>query len=251
MYSSGDDGSLQYQQQNRQDWMIARQWLRNRPPPGNLILDVGCFDGEFLHTLGGEWERHGVELDQAAAHRAASKGIRMIADDIDHLKQTPHGKRFGCVVAMDVIEHMENPRSFLMDLLEMTLPGGMVIISSGDTESWTWRFMGSRYWYCLFSDHISFINEQWCRWFAREHRVELQYLQRFSHGDSTDRKLFWMDMLKNIAYRISPSLFALLRKQGMGEIDVNRHPELIDSPPLWRTACDHLIVCFINKERRA
>lgn len=248
LYSFGNNGSLQYQKENRQEWIIARQWLQDNAPINKSILDAGCFDGEFLHTLPGKWERYGVELDQVAAKHAGQKGIKIIAHDVKELKRAIDGGSFGTVIAMDVIEHMENPSSFLRDLFEMTCTRGTVIISSGNTNAWTWRFMGSHYWYSLYSDHISFINESWCRRFAQEQDVELLHIQRFSHADSTDLFPFYMDMLKNVVYRISPELFAFLRKHGIGGIDVNKYPELIYSPPLWRTARDHIIACFRKSE---
>jgi 2-polyprenyl-3-methyl-5-hydroxy-6-metoxy-1,4-benzoquinol methylase len=244
LYRFGNTGGLLYQHENRQEWIIARQWLENNTPINGSILDAGCFDGEFLTTLTGKWERYGVELDQLAVKRAEQKGIKIIANDVKELKNQIHKGSFGTVVAMDVIEHMENPSSFLKDLFEIACPGGNVIISSGDTNAWTWRFMGSQYWYSLYSDHISFINEAWCRRFAEEQNAEVLHIERFSHADSTDHFSFYMDMLKNTVYRISPELFAFLRRHGAGGINVEKYPELISSPPLWRTARDHIIVCF-------
>jgi SAM-dependent methyltransferase len=247
LYRSGDDGTLRYQEMNRQDWAIARRWLEESVPPQRSILDVGCFDGEFLSTLAGGWRRCGVEIDPLAAHRAEGRGVTMVARDIADLMAANPTERFGCVIAMDVIEHMEDPRSFLQQLVQMTLPGGTVIVSSGDADAWTWRFMGSRYWYCLFSDHISFINEPWCHAAAREQGLELLRLERFSHADRPDRRFFYMDLVKNVVYRTSPGLFAFLRRRGLGGVDLRTHPEMIGSPPLWRTARDHLIVGFRKK----
>ena len=249
LYRVGDDGTLRYQELNRQDWAIAHRWLGESVSQERSILDVGCFDGEFLNTLDAGWLRYGVELDPVAAHRAEKHGVTIVARDIADLTGAIPAERFGCVVAMDVIEHMEDPRSFLQQLVQMTLPGGTIIISSGDTNAWTWRFMGSRYWYCLFSDHISFINEPWCRAAAHEQGIEVSRLERFSHADRTDLRFFYIDLVKNVIYRTSSRLFAFLRRCGLGGIDVQTHPEMIDSPPLWRTARDHLIVCFRKKDR--
>ena len=35
------------------------------------------------------------------------------------------GKRFGCVVAIDVVEHMQDPLAFLRGCLELLEPGGL------------------------------------------------------------------------------------------------------------------------------
>ena len=54
----------------REDFRVARQLLTDAFPKGGTILDIGCASGFFLESLGGTWERFGIELFHLAAERA-------------------------------------------------------------------------------------------------------------------------------------------------------------------------------------
>jgi SAM-dependent methyltransferase len=244
LYLSDPEGSLQYQKRNRTDWKIAEKWLAGFPRERS-ILDIGCADGEFLNSLNWNWKKFGIEINEKATGAAQGRGVSIISRNMNETNGSKY--MFGAVTAFDVIEHVENPALFFKSLLRMTRPGGWVILSSGNSESPSWRLMGGGYWYCLFSDHISFINEKWCRHEAGKMDAEVVAIEYFSHADRTGLLSFGADLVKNVLYRIFPGLFGAMRKRGFGGIDLKRNPELACSPPYWKTAKDHLIVLFRKK----
>jgi hypothetical protein len=70
-------------------------------------------------------------------------------------------------------------------------------------------------------------------------------IQSFSHVDSHGkwgRRL--RELFVNLAYRASPWMFGWLRWFGAGGIDVKRFPELMQVPPYWLGAQDHLLIAF-------
>lgn len=241
LYLSDPEGSLQYQKRNRTDWNVARKWLAEFPQERS-ILDIGCADGEFLNGLDANWKKYGIEINEKAARVARGRGVSIISRNMNETNKPQD--MFGAVTAFDVIEHVPDPRRFFRSVLQMTRPGGWIIISSGNYESTGWRIMGGAYWYCSFSDHISFISEKWCRRVVRNINADIMAINYFSHGDGTGPLSFYAELLKNILYRMSPDLFAVARKFGFGGIDLKRHPELAYSPPFWKSAKDHLIVLF-------
>jgi len=232
------------QTKGRKDWQIATKWL-NSHLTKRTILDIGCFDGEFLKYLGNGWLRYGIEINEAAARRAEKQGIVMIGKDINRLSQL--SQKFWAVVALDLMEHIEDPRHFLQEMLRITLPGGVVIISTGNTSAWTWRFMGSRYWYCSMAGHISFINESWCDRISKEFNAPILDIKKFSHSSKNNFYYFSFDLVKNILYRFAPGIFSWLRTIDLGEIDTRRYPEAKYYPPGWSSAQDHIIVIFQKK----
>jgi SAM-dependent methyltransferase len=242
LYRQGHPDSWSEQAGDRPDWQIVKKILAEHP---NIrrVLDVGCFDGKLLDYLGSSYEKLGVEIHQAAAERAGKRGIRIIAHDFAELAS--HPAVADAVLAVDVIEHTDNPLAFLAQLAQAASPGGLVIIATGNTDSPSWRLMGSRYWYCHIAEHISFINPAWVHWAAHRLGLKVVAIQSFSHVDSHGkwgRRL--RELFVNLAYRASPWMFGWLRWFGAGGIDVKRFPELMQVPPYWLGAQDHLLIAF-------
>jgi 2-polyprenyl-3-methyl-5-hydroxy-6-metoxy-1,4-benzoquinol methylase len=47
-----------------------------------------------------------------------------------------HEEAFDVVIAVEVIEHLENPRAMIRDLYRMLRPGGTAIVTTPNNESW-------------------------------------------------------------------------------------------------------------------
>ena len=241
-YREGNVNNWQYNPEDRRDWQIAVSWLNKYVGKGS-ILDIGCFDGGFLGYLGEPWKRYGIELHEAAVTRAKERGIHIIANDFNEIDQLSN--QFDAVVAYDFIEHVEDPRYFLKQMAKTTRPDGLIIISTGDTGALSWKFMGSRYWYCAIAEHISFINKQWCDAAAQALNLQIEHFDRFSHAGKNRSILRIASQLsKNTFYKFFPHWFGWLRSIGMGKIDTTKFTELKKHPPSWMSAKDHFIVIF-------
>jgi 2-polyprenyl-6-hydroxyphenyl methylase/3-demethylubiquinone-9 3-methyltransferase len=116
---------------------------RSRTPFFGLrLLDIGCGGGlvaEPMTRLGfavTAVDAAGVSLDIARAH-ADGAGLA-----IDYREATAEAlvsageSDFDAVLALEVIEHVTDPRAFLTELAALTRPGGIAIVS---TLNRTWR----------------------------------------------------------------------------------------------------------------
>ncbi len=241
-YREGYVNNWQYKPEDRRDWQIAVGWLKKLVGKGR-ILDVGCFDGNFLSYLGEPWEKYGIELHEAAVKRAKERGIHILANDFTEIDQLSN--QFDAVVAYDFIEHMEDPRYSLKQMAKATRSNGFIIISTGNTDSPSSKFMGNRYWYYVINEHISFINKKWCNIAARALNLQIQHVERFSHaGKNRNILQIVLQLFKNIVYKYFPHWFGWLRSIGMGKIDIAKSIELKSHPPNWMSAKDHFIVIF-------
>lgn len=223
-------------------WRLARALICKFLPEGASILDVGCFDGGFLEPLVKRFDCHGIEIHREARARAKRKGIRIIGTDFEDMR----GRTFDCITAHDVIEHVESPRAFVERCLSSLNPGGVMVISTGNLDSLTFRLMGARYWYSAMAEHISFIGPRWVEKLAAEHGLRCERMLFFAH-----RKAPILHRIReggiNLLYRFAPSFFRWLRHQGLGGKNTARHPELADYPPVWDTARDHFMIVLARK----
>ncbi|MFP5246602.1 MAG: class I SAM-dependent methyltransferase, partial [Thermoanaerobaculia bacterium] len=225
----------------RPDWTLLGRLLQaanldERPS----VLDVGCFDGAFLATLPAAWQRFGIEINPAASERAATMGITMLGRDLEDLSRID--RRFSAVCAIDVIEHVVDPRAFLRSLAAATEPGGVIAIASGATDARSWRLMRSRYWYCANPEHIAFINPEWCRRVAPQLGLELMSVTRYAHDVAT-LPVRLRQTAANVLYRFVPGLMRTLKKR-FGALPPDE--SYLAGPPAWSTSRDHFIAVFRN-----
>jgi SAM-dependent methyltransferase len=117
------------------------------------VLDVGCGTGDFLASLPGRVSRYGVEPSGAKAH-AAARGVQIVGAS---LADVPPTMTFDAITIIDVIEHVPEPGVLLGRAFSLLRPGGIVVVSSGDPETWVWRrVFAARFWYASFPEHVSF-----------------------------------------------------------------------------------------------
>ena len=107
-----------------------------RPFEGLTLLDIGCGGGllsEPMTRLG--FQVTGVDASErnigAARAHAEAQGL-----DIDYRASTAEALKaegvgpFDVVLNMEVIEHVADPRAFLIDTASLVAPGGMMIVAT-------------------------------------------------------------------------------------------------------------------------
>jgi 2-polyprenyl-3-methyl-5-hydroxy-6-metoxy-1,4-benzoquinol methylase len=174
--SSGDH----WQQDTlRPDQQRVRAYILGSLPQGGRVLDIGCAAGALLASLGSHFEKFGVEPAAEAAAKATSKGVTILADAFSSLPQQHRG--FDLICAVDVIEHVADPLSFLRQLLGHLAPGGEIVVSTGNAATPIWQCVGPAYYYSHCFEHVSFISPKWCA-FIRSQAIEHKFIERsFRH----------------------------------------------------------------------
>jgi SAM-dependent methyltransferase len=186
---------------------------------------------------------YGVEIHPEAALKAKIKGIDIIAEDFETLSKVECS--MDVVIACDVIEHTPDPRSFIEALSSKVRNGGYLLITTGNTNAFSWRLMGSHYWYCFIAEHISFINPSWAERVARDLGLQLEKTVFFSHSNEFGSLLRRItEAVANLLLRFFPYVSVILRRLGFGGINIHKNPDLKFSPPSWMTARDHMFLVF-------
>ena len=190
----------------RYDQSIVKAMLVKQNKSNIKVLDVGCYTGELLSSLPESYAKYGIEMSEAAAYVASSRGIKIVSNDL-YAIDIHH--KFDVITAVDVIEHTENPEVFIQELMSLLAPHGKLIISTGNTDNCLWKRLKNRFWYSKFYEHISFIGERWLDNFCFKNNFTIVDKVIFRYFQPTARysiKNFAKFML--IVLRIAPERYS-------------------------------------------
>jgi SAM-dependent methyltransferase len=71
----------------REVWRHIKEALTSLPEQS--VLDVGCFRGDMLAYLGNGFRQFGVEPSKVASAEAERRGVTLVADRIEGLRDSP------------------------------------------------------------------------------------------------------------------------------------------------------------------
>ena len=136
--------------------------------PDIHILDVGCSNGSSVHIaneLGLNAE--GVEPSEKAVQNGLEKGLQI---HLGFLHDAGFASdSFDAITLYEVIEHIADPITLLKECYRILRPGGVLLIGTGNTNSWTrkirkgnWDFFDMR----QHGGHISFFSTRSIRTIA-------------------------------------------------------------------------------------
>jgi SAM-dependent methyltransferase len=97
--------------------------------PNNSILELGAYTGamiERLHNLG-YTQISAADLDN---HLVISNISHVQCDFNTEFSSLFSGKRFDCIIASEVIEHLNDVRNFLKQCFELLNPEGIIIVTT-------------------------------------------------------------------------------------------------------------------------
>ena len=209
---------------------------------GKRILDVGCANGAFLEYLLGQdssWDCFGIEPGEAATKTAQGRGVKILGALFDDLDPNNPEHKFDVIIAIDVLEHLVDPKSFMVQAASHLSDTGIFIALTGDTDAWGWRLQKQRYWYCNLPEHVVFYNRTTIEHFAKELRLELVEYNRMSHMRSKPARII-RDLIRNTIWGLC------YRAQGFG-IPPFRRSLNTNPPPGWLPNKDHML--FVLRSR--
>jgi 2-polyprenyl-3-methyl-5-hydroxy-6-metoxy-1,4-benzoquinol methylase len=224
--------------QGRPDWHRIAGYIFTHLPNEARVLDFGCYTGGLLDMLGARYERHGIEINSAAASSAQKHGNLTIWRALDDLPKT---MKFDAIILCDVIEHMSDPGSFVHQLSERLQRNGRMIISTGDAENRLWNRFGANWWYCFYPEHISFISRSWLTYFLKDSNLTLEASENFRYY-RLSRMRYLVDAVLTYFYGWAPNLYLRLARALRGTTD-------IESVPGNGISKDHLLVVLTKSKR--
>lgn len=110
------------------------------------LLEIGAAYGFFLDLARVHFDVVGFEVnEQAVRHARESLELDVRGDDFLQCDETGVGGRFDVAVLWDVIEHLERPDRFLARIAELSNPGSLLYLTTGDIGSSLARWRGRKW----------------------------------------------------------------------------------------------------------
>jgi 2-polyprenyl-3-methyl-5-hydroxy-6-metoxy-1,4-benzoquinol methylase len=129
---------------------LERELARGAAPPS--VLDIGCATGAMLlHLRDRGWRVTGVEISPSAEYARATRSLDVRSLPLAE-NQFPAGS-FDVVLASHVLEHLNEPGSFVREAHRILRPGGRFFVTTPNSAGFQARLFGSR-WRSAIFDHL-------------------------------------------------------------------------------------------------
>lgn len=105
--------------------------VRRYAPPRRIddaILDVGCGFGYLLERFRGRFDLYGLDLSSVAvgASRLRLNGAFLAQANVE--QGIPFRRSFQVILAVNVIEHLPDPRAGVANIARAAAPGGLCVV---------------------------------------------------------------------------------------------------------------------------
>lgn len=155
---------------------------------GKKILDVGCGDGVFLSSLSAEWSKQGLEPSLSGCTLAKKRNLEVTCGTLD---DTAGQFDVDLISSLDVIEHVIDPHQFIESFKPHLRRGGVVMLLTGDADSYPARIAGPQWSYLRWCGHISIFSQSGLRKLLESHGFEVIAWSRCEHPSSPGTVAWW------------------------------------------------------------
>ncbi len=113
-------------------------WLRKQLTSRARVLEVGVRDGTFGATAAAEYEYVGIDSVSTTARHARARGLEVYCASLASFVNT--GPAFDAITLFHVFENMADPHDALGRIKDLLKPGGILFLSTFDTEGLIYLF---------------------------------------------------------------------------------------------------------------
>lgn len=94
------------------------------------ILEIGCGSGEIIEKLAKDHDVLGIDISQDALDFCVKRGLKnLLKGDINELDILKYQNSFDYVLALDVLEHIQDDFETMKRAYSMLKPGGYFIVN--------------------------------------------------------------------------------------------------------------------------
>lgn len=123
---------------------IRLKWVQSKLPIGSRILDIGCSNGLFVHTLN-EVGYLAVGMDISfPVLKWGRQNYRTNVIQADFEEEWPFSKPFDGITCFATLSNISRPSHVFSNVSKFLRPGGYFIFNFGDCKRLISRFLGKR-----------------------------------------------------------------------------------------------------------
>lgn len=162
-----------------------------RMTAGRKLLDVGCAAGHLLDSAKeAGFDVVGVDQTPHTVAEARARGHRVVLGTLEELvaNQPDQQGAYDVVTALDVIEHVPDPQSFLQKLVDLARPGGLVVLSTPNYSGLVARLLGARDPFMIPPEHLNFFTIDGLHALANRAQVRIERMETFGRLTAAERR---------------------------------------------------------------
>jgi len=163
---------------------LASWWLYPRPHSmtslpyqgQGRLLDYGCGAGWFawqMRELG--WDVTGMDFSEHATAHARRFGIPTLTGTLPHRDVAPSS--YDVITMGAVLEHIHHPHRLIAAAAEALRPGGYLVVSVPNLDSWGFRHFGEDWWGLQLPHHLLHFTPATLRRLLTAHGLEVRRLR--------------------------------------------------------------------------
>ena len=147
LYSgSKDDLYLSQADQRNITYKKILSQIKTFVSDNSCLLDIGCSYGLFLKLARENGLRvYGIELSEYACRYCRDTlGLDVFCGDVKDADFPEN--YFDVITAIEIIEHIHNPRDFIFKIHKLLKPGGILYLVTPNIQSLSAKLTGYRWW---------------------------------------------------------------------------------------------------------
>lgn len=127
--------------------------------PSGKLLEIGCAHGYFLKKAKKYYSVTGIDVNSQTVKIAKniSRSEVLVGS---FLKKKLLAGSFDLVCLFDTIEHLKNPREYLTKINKILSPKGILVIETGDIESFLSKFQKNKWRLINPKIHLSYFSKR-------------------------------------------------------------------------------------------
>lgn len=187
-------------------------------PPGRRLLDVGCATGIFMHQAQDQgFAVSGLDASAYAVAQAKKIFPRQVKlGTLTTVKFLP--RSFDLITLFDVFEHLHDPQKDLARCRHLLRSGGLLVINTGNTNSFLAKVEGPKWHFFIPPQHLYFYSDSNLKQLLKLHGFKI--LGIYTTGKHISLRYLWHLMRTINHSRLADLCYQLFHRTFIGKFSL-------------------------------